>query len=67
LTELHPIKNYEQKLTGIVTNHPQQRGELFNKLRAEFPLRQQFAQIKLTKAYFNQYPVLKELGFSEIS
>ncbi|MDZ7658454.1 4-phosphoerythronate dehydrogenase [Fodinibius sp.] len=67
LIELHPIKNYEQQLTEIVKNHPHKRGEMFNKLRAEFPLRQQFAQIHLTKTYFKQFPILKELGFSEIS
>lgn len=67
LTDLHPIREYEKRLTKIVREHPEKRGELFNKLRAEFPLRQQFAQIHLPKAYFNRFPILKELGFSKIS
>ncbi len=67
LTELHPIKKYEQQLTEIIQNSPEKRGKLFNKLRAEFPLRQQFAQTHLPKNYFQQFPILKELGFSEIS
>jgi erythronate-4-phosphate dehydrogenase len=67
LTELHPIKRYEQQLTDILANRPQKRGELFNKLRAEFPLRQQFSQIQLRKEYFKKYPLLRTLGFSEIS
>jgi erythronate-4-phosphate dehydrogenase len=67
LAELHPIKKYEQHLQKIIKNHPRKRSELFNKLRAEFPLRQQFSQIHLTEPYFDQYPTLKRLGFSKIS
>ncbi|NIT61163.1 MAG: hypothetical protein GWN00_34655 [Aliifodinibius sp.] len=67
LTDLHPIKEYEKRLADIVRDHPEKRGELFNKLRAEFPLRHQFAQIHLPKTYFSRFPVMRELGFSEIS
>lgn len=67
LTELHPIKEYEKRLIKIIRDHPEKRGELFNKLRAEFSLRQQFTNIELPAAYFKRFPVLKVLGFSPIS
>lgn len=64
LTELHPIKKYESKLNRILQQFPDERGKQFNKLRAEFPLRQEFAQTHLPASYFEKYPVLKALGFS---
>lgn len=67
LTDLHPIKEYEKRLTAIIRKNPEKRGELFNKLRAKFPLRQQFPNIYLPAAYFDRFPALKGLGFSPIS
>lgn len=66
LTELHPIKKYESELHKIAANHPKERGKLFNKLRAEYPLRQEFAQTFLPTSYFERFPILEKLGFSEI-
>jgi len=67
LTELHPIKKYESELTKIIDKFPEERGTHFNKLRAEYPLRQEFAQIYLPKSYFARFPILKDLGFSELT
>lgn len=67
LTDLHPISEYEKRLTTIIREHPEKRGELFNKLRAEFPLRQQFTHVELPSAYFKRFPILEALGFSKIS
>ncbi|HKK45807.1 MAG TPA: hypothetical protein VJ964_09810, partial [Balneolaceae bacterium] len=64
LTELHPIKEYESELEKIIQHPADNRGIYFNKLRAEFPLRQEFAQTYLPASYFEQYPVLEKLGFS---
>ena len=64
LTELHPIKKYERELQNIIKNSPKQRGPLFNKLRAEYPLRQEFSNIYLPESYFDIFPILKQLGFS---
>jgi erythronate-4-phosphate dehydrogenase len=66
LTELHPIKKYEAELIKIIKQHPDERGRLFNKLRAEYPFRNEFDQIYLPNSYFDQFPVLKALGFSEM-
>ena len=65
LTELHPIKKYEHELEKIIDGNPQKRGPLFNRLRAEYPLRQEFANIYLPARYFQEYPLLKKLGFSQ--
>lgn len=64
LTELHPVKEYEAKLERILKNHPRERGEKFNQLRAEFPLRQEFPHTYLPPSYFKRFPVLRELGFA---
>jgi erythronate-4-phosphate dehydrogenase len=66
ITKLHPIRKYEEKLHRILQNNLDNRGDLFNKLRAEFPLRQEFNNIRLPKAYFNRYPVLQKLGFQSL-
>lgn len=64
LKTLHPIKEYETKLDHIIHHYPEKRGAKFNILRAEFPLRQEFAEIYLSPSYFEKYPVLSSLGFS---
>jgi erythronate-4-phosphate dehydrogenase len=66
LVELHPIKKYDAKLQNIIKSHFEERGERFNKLRAEFPLRNEFKNIFLPAPYFEKFPVLKKLGFSSI-
>lgn len=66
LTELHPIKEYEMELQRIIADHPEERGKPFNRLRAEFPLRQEFANTYLPQSYFDRFPILEKLGFSEI-
>lgn len=65
LAELHPIKRYEHELENIICSHSEERGVRFNKLRAEFPLRQEFAQIYLPDSYFEEFSVLRDLGFSK--
>ncbi|MCW9707746.1 4-phosphoerythronate dehydrogenase [Fodinibius salsisoli] len=66
LHQLHPLKKYEARLQHILNNHRDQRGELFNKLRAEFPLRNEFSHIQLPASYFDRFPVLTDLGFGLI-
>ncbi len=64
LTELHPIRKYEEQLESIIQQHSSERGKHFNNLRTEFPLREEFQQIYLPSSYFKKFPVLKDLGFS---
>lgn len=66
LTTLHPIRKYEAELKKIIADYPDERGKHFNKLRAEYPLRHEFPQTFLPTAYFERFPVLKSLGFSDI-
>lgn len=63
MKQLHPIGTYEAELRRILRNSPHIRGKLFNKLRAEFPLRHEFNHIRLPDSYFERFPVLKNLGF----
>lgn len=66
LTELHPIRKYEAELEKIIHTHPDERAKKFNKLRAEYPLRQEFSQTYLPVDYFEKFPVLRNLGFAII-
>lgn len=63
MESLHPIRTYEAELRHILRNKSRVRGRLFNKLRAEFPLRHEFSHIRLPAPYFERFPVLKKLGF----
>ncbi|MDZ7682396.1 MAG: 4-phosphoerythronate dehydrogenase [Fodinibius sp.] len=67
LTKLHPIRDYESKLKQIIARHPNERGTRFNKLRAEYPLRQEFAHNFLPPTYFERFSVLKSLGFATLN
>jgi erythronate-4-phosphate dehydrogenase len=64
LDELHPLGEYETELQKIITNFENERAKYFNKLRAEFPLRQEFPQTYLPASYFKRFPILKAMGFS---
>lgn len=64
LQELHPIKEYDSSLQEILDHYPQDKEKRFNKLRAEFPLRQEFSHICLAPSFFSKFPVLDSLGFS---
>jgi len=66
LTFLHPIKKYETKLSKILKHQFEDRGTQFNKLRADFPLRNEFPNTFLPTDYFEEYPILTNLGFSKI-
>ena len=66
LTELHPIKEYENRLSNILETRFEERGSCFNRLRAEFPLRKEFGNIRLPESYFERFPSLKKLGFGLI-
>jgi erythronate-4-phosphate dehydrogenase len=64
LTNLHPIRKYEAELEKIINKHSAELAKYFNRLRAEYPLRQEFAQIYLPASYFERFPILEKLGFS---
>lgn len=64
LAELHPILKYEFKLEEIIAEHSTERAKYFNRLRAEYPLREEFAQTYLPACYFKRFPILEKLGFS---
>src|SRR5699024_8135698 len=66
LTELHPIKKYEAELQVIIDKYPKEKGERFNQLRAQYPLRQEFKNIFVPPPYFEKFPALQMLGFSSI-
>lgn len=62
LTAIHPVRKYERALTNILGRD--ERGRQFNRLRAEFPLREEFGNIILPSICFERFPVLVSLGFA---
>lgn len=66
LTTVHPVRKYESELQKILKNHKSERGKYFNRLRAEFPLRQEFGNTYLPPSYFERFPDLKNLGFASL-
>lgn len=66
LPTVHPVWEYQDSLTEILKNHATGRGKYFNRLRAEFPLRQQFGNIYLPESYFDRFPLLHGMGFGSI-
>ncbi len=66
LAAVHPVREYEEALSKILKNHSPERGKYFNRLRAEFPLRQQFDNIYLPQSCFERFPILYGLGFTSI-
>lgn len=66
LTTVHPVREYESELQKILKSKNAERGKYFNRLRAEFPLRQEFGNTYLPPSYFERFPYLKKLGFVSI-
>lgn len=64
LKRVHPIKEYEKELVNIIDFQQKEKGRLFNKLRTELPLRDEFNFLKVPEEIFKQFPVLKQLGIS---
>jgi len=64
LEKVHPIKEYEKELISIMDFQQKEKGRLFNKLRAEYPLRDEFNFLKVPEEILKQYPVLKQMGIS---
>src|SRR5699024_5639833 len=67
MTHLHPIKSYQKRLKYIISKHWNDRGSRYNKLRASYPLRREFKNIRLPPAYYERSPVLDAVGFRRSS
>lgn len=63
LLRVHPAGEYQKRLVQILDRHPDRRGERFNQLRAEFPLRHEFGHLLVPESSFERFPILEKLGF----
>ncbi len=61
LTSIHPIRKYEEKLISLIGLDCQKKSLGFNRLRAKFPLRNEFKYIGLPDALKESYPILDKL------
>lgn len=61
LTSIHPIENYDHELGLLMGKEPHKKALLFNKLRAEFPLRNEYSHIKVPAGILNKFPVLESM------
>ncbi|MGK7371444.1 MAG: hypothetical protein ACNS64_14630, partial [Candidatus Halalkalibacterium sp. M3_1C_030] len=62
LSKIHPIRDYEKGLNSLIGLPPREKGAKFNKLRSEFPLRNEYKYLSLPEFLTNEYPVIKKLG-----
>lgn len=65
LSFAHPIYEYETELVKLIGLPSKNKGYRFNKLRAEFPLRDEFGYLSLPSAILEEYPVFQKLGFRQ--
>lgn len=61
---IHPIKDYERRLTTFIGLPPEAKRLKFNKLRAEHLLRNEFSEIYLPKAILDKLPVLEKMDIN---
>lgn len=64
ISRLHPLRSYEKELEKLIGMPQKEKGFRFNKLRAEFPLRDEFSYISVPEDMLDRYPVLEKLGFN---
>lgn len=62
LSKIHPIKDYEKGLTRLIGLPPREKGIKFNKLRSEFPLRNEYKYLEVPNHIAEEHPVIKQLG-----
>lgn len=61
ITSLHPILDYQEELTRLIGIESTQKGIRFNKIRAEFPLRNEYSTMDIPAPLFDRFPLLKTL------
>lgn len=62
LCQIHPVKDYEKELSHLIGLPPEEKGRKFNKLRSEFPLRNEYQYMDMPDFLAKAHPVLKKLG-----
>lgn len=65
LKHIHPIGAYEKELEILIDLPDEQKGIQFNRLRAGFPLRDEFQFLSLPEEILKKFPVLASLGFAD--
>lgn len=63
LTSIHPIRKYERELILLIGLEAEKKSAGFNRLRAEFPLRDEFEHVKIPEDLIDSFPILSKLGF----
>lgn len=64
LNQLHPIRSYDRELEKLIELPEKEKSHRFNKLRAEYPLRNEFEYLSLSEELLERYPLLLKLGFN---
>lgn len=61
LCNIHPIKEYERQMTSLVGLSPEKKGRRFNKIRAEYPLRNEFKFVRIPEGFIQKFNILNLL------
>lgn len=62
LNRLHPARRYEAELRTLLGLEPERKGREFNRLRATFPLRDEFHTRSAPEELHRRFPLLEDLG-----
>lgn len=63
LRQVHPGRRYEERLMELAGLPDDEKGPAFNRLRATFPLRDEFSFLALPADLMDAHPLLGKLGF----
>ncbi|MDZ7772086.1 MAG: 4-phosphoerythronate dehydrogenase [Balneolaceae bacterium] len=63
LRQVHPARRYEEKLLELAGLPDGEKGTAFNRLRATFPLRDEFSFLALPYELLQAHHLLEKLGF----
>lgn len=62
LSQIHPVLDYENEFVKLIGVPPTEKGIKFNKLRSEFPLRNEYKYLKVPDYIAEEHPIIKQLG-----
>jgi erythronate-4-phosphate dehydrogenase len=62
LRKIHPVNDYDNQIERFIGLSSEKKGEAFQQLRNNFPMRHEYGMYSLPEAYHNRYPQLAALG-----
>lgn len=64
LKKIHPVNDYDNQLERFIGLNSAKKGEAFQQLRNNFPMRHEYGMYSLPAVYLNKFPQLAALGIA---